>query len=320
MQKLKDFLAGADEIIEYESRWMKEDYKPDVVCLDAAFLPAFVAKVYLEYKFFLSSTLLTNLIQKVRIPSVVVSNFSFDAIFDAIARNPEEKALATKCRDMYLSTQYLIRLPGYIHFPAFNASISPESHIVDVPLVVRHHRRSRKDMRAELNIPTDINCALITFGGFELVGPGKAWTAETVLPENWYGIIAGPFGEGTAKGRLRWVPGEKYHLPDLVNAVDVVVGKLGYGTCAEVVAHQVPLVYVPRPKFVEEEGLLANLMVPYGVAVEMPQRDFYKGAWVEYILRAWEKGRGRERKAGIGCDGEVKACEAIVEIARNFCS
>ena len=48
MQKLRDFLDGADEIIEHESQWMRE-WRPDVVCLDAAFLPALVAKVGLGY-------------------------------------------------------------------------------------------------------------------------------------------------------------------------------------------------------------------------------------------------------------------------------
>ncbi|KAJ3033038.1 hypothetical protein HK097_004993, partial [Rhizophlyctis rosea] len=229
MQKLKDFLDGADEIVECEAEWMRE-WRPDVVCLDAAFLPAIVAK-------------------KVGVPSVVVSNFSFDAIFHAIARTDPEHHLSQTCQKMYSATQYLIRLPGHIHFPFLNPSTAK---IVDVPLVVRKVRRSKVDIRTELSISLDANCCLITFGGFELVGPGREWTAERVLPEGWYGVIAGPYGEGTAKGRLRWVPGEKYHLPDLINAVDVVVGKLGYGTCSEVVALRKPLVYVPRPKFVEE--------------------------------------------------------------------
>ena len=56
--------------------------------------------------------------------------------------------------------------------------------------------------------------------------------------------------------------------------------------CSETVAHRKPLIYVPRPSFVEEEGLLGNLMKPYGHAIEMPQSDFYQGHWKEYIERA----------------------------------
>lgn len=56
--------------------------------------------------------------------------------------------------------------------------------------------------------------------------------------------------------------------------------------CSETVAHRKPLIYVPRPSFVEEQGLLNNLMIPYGHAIEMPQSDFYSGKWKEYIETA----------------------------------
>ena len=66
----------------------------------------------------------------------------------------------------------------------------------------------------------------------------------------------------------------------------MVLGKLGYGTCSEVVAHQKPLIYVPRSLFIEQQGLLQNLMKPFGRVLEMSRDEFEKGAWGEYILRA----------------------------------
>ena len=51
-------------------------------------------------------------------------------------------------------------------------------------------------------------------------------------------------------------------------------------------AHQVPLVYVPRPRFVEEAGLLQNLMTPYGIGVELSHAEFYSGNWSKHILKA----------------------------------
>ncbi|KAJ3298142.1 hypothetical protein HK104_011135 [Borealophlyctis nickersoniae] len=308
MERLRSFLEGAGDVMRGEEEWMRG--KVDVVCLDAAFLPAVVAK-------------------SLGIPSLVISNFTFDAIFEGIARTPKEKALARQCRDMYAASQCLVRLPGYIHFPAFedcpallSSPLTPPSpshtrSVIDVPLVVRRHLCPRDQVRSDLNIPLTSPCALITFGGFELVGPGKAWTSD-LLPEGWYGIIAGPYGEGEAQSRLRWIPAEQHYMPDLINAVDVVVGKCGYGTCSEVVAHGVPLVYVPRPKFVEEQGLISNLMEPYGWAVEMPQREFYEGRWKGFILEAARKkkeGRRGEEVRRIGLDGDVKAAEVIVRIA-----
>ncbi len=73
---------------------------------------------------------------------------------------------------------------------------------------------------------------------------------------------------------------------DLINAVDVVLGKVGYGTCSEVVAHSKPFIYVSRPLFIEEPGIIANLLEPHGRAVEMPLKDFKAGLWGEAIHRA----------------------------------
>ena len=47
-----------------------------------------------------------------------------------------------------------------------------------------------------------------------------------------------------------------YH-PDLIHAADVVVGKLGYSTLAEVWAAGVPFGYVVRPQFPESGPLEA---------------------------------------------------------------
>ncbi|KND01433.1 uncharacterized protein SPPG_03238 [Spizellomyces punctatus DAOM BR117] len=291
MVQLRSFLDGMNDVASQEAAWMAEA-KLDIVCLDAPFLPARVAK-------------------QVGIPTVMITNFTFDAIFDAIAKRPSDKELVRRCKEMYNDTQYLIRIPGYINIPAFEDE-ADQRNVLDVPLIVRKFRQSRASIREKLDIPLDSHCVLITFGGFEL--PGSAWTAENVLPEGWYGIAACPFTDRDVRGRLRRIRAETWYMPDLINAVDVVVGKCGYGTCSEVVAHQVPLVYVPRSGFAEEQGLIENMMRPYGYAVEMPQQDFYRGHWTPHILRARQMKEDHPPPSYIRDDGEAMASEYIIGI------
>ncbi|KAJ3406525.1 hypothetical protein HDU80_011022 [Chytriomyces hyalinus] len=142
-----------------------------------------------------------------------------------------------------------------------------------------------------------------------------------LIPDGWHALICVPgpkgdllddFIESNGASRVTIATGSSY-VPDLVQASDVVVGKCGYGTCSEVIAHNVPLVYVPRPAFVEEEGLVHNLMKPFGMSTEMPQKDFYAGKWSEYILRAFrlkEHGPG----AKIRLDGAAVAVNHIEDI------
>ncbi|KAJ3194039.1 hypothetical protein HK101_003640, partial [Irineochytrium annulatum] len=188
---------------------------------------------------------------------------------------------------------------------------------LELPLVVRMARRSRADVRSSLGIPDDARVLLISFGGFKLEGGGSgAWSVDALLPEGWMALVAVPQGgeevERWGQGRLRAVPAG-YYVPDLMEAVDCVAGKCGYSTCAEVVAHRVPFVYVPRPGFAEEAGLLVNLMDPFGMAVEMPQEIFYDGNWASYIEAAHSlKERGPLRD--IALNGEELAVEAIETI------
>ncbi|THH08591.1 hypothetical protein EW145_g2601 [Phellinidium pouzarii] len=94
---------------------------------------------------------------------------------------------------------------------------------------------------------------------------------------------------------------------------DVLLGKLGYGTTAECVDSATPLVYVPRPLFVEEHGLRV-LIEGAGVGVEMPRGVYEGGMWRDYVREAWERGREgkvRRRVRGLREDmGESRSEEA----------
>lgn len=86
--------------------------------------------------------------------------------------------------------------------------------------------------------------------------------------------------------------------------------------CSETVAHKKPLVYVSRPLFAEEFGLINNLMIPHGHCLEMPQADFYSGKWSSYIEQA--------SKCNFDCvlpielDGDLAGCLLLEKITDEF--
>ncbi|KAJ3172764.1 hypothetical protein HDU87_007852 [Geranomyces variabilis] len=292
MERLSAFLDGMDTVARKEVEWLKSQ-SFDVVCLDAPFLPARVAK-------------------EANVPSILITNFTFDAIFAAIAETPSDHALVARCAALYAHADYLIRLPGHIPIPSF-PTLSPQ-YTLDVPLIVRMAQQPRAVVRAALGVPLDAKCVLITFGGFELGNAGDGHAIEDVLPPGWCGLVGGQTDDkGVLGDRLRRIRTEKHHMPDLIHAADVVVGKCGYGTCSEVVAHGVPLVYVPRSGFAEEVGLVDNLMTVHGYAVQMPQGDFYAGRWQDYILRA-EALKGTKTPQPIANDGEIAAANFVVSV------
>ena len=57
-------------------------------------------------------------------------------------------------------------------------------------------------------------------------------------------------------------------MPDLINAATLVLGICGYGICSEVVGFSTPLLYVRRPLFLEEDGLI-KLLDDYQLGYEI---------------------------------------------------
>lgn len=134
---------------------------------------------------------------------------------------------------------------------------------------------------------------LIQFGGHE---SAASWD-EVELPGGWFGLVITPDNSTPAlPGNFRTVSKEAY-IPDLVEAADVVFGKLGYGTCSEAISSNRPLVFVHRTHFNEQAGLL-RLMQESGCAVELSVENFRRGKWAEAILEADRLAAARQNKAG----------------------
>ncbi|KXS18902.1 hypothetical protein M427DRAFT_179214 [Gonapodya prolifera JEL478] len=262
--RLEEFLSPggvAERFLESEPNWLR-DNAVDVVCVDAPYTPLCAARA-------------------AKIPSIIVSNFTWDSILLHLADSGSVE-LVRKVTKMYSNASYLIRMVGHIPIPAFPEPKPP--HCVDIPLVARLPRTSPAATRAELGIPLGTKILLVAFGGHDL-RETLAASAVTALPDDWIALVVGPAAKGgdTREGsRFRYIADPSSYVPDLIACSDVMLGKLGYGSCSEVVALQKPFIYVPRGDFVEEAGLL-RLMQQYGHAVEMPWIDFCNGRWRQYV-------------------------------------
>ncbi|OZJ06226.1 hypothetical protein BZG36_00819 [Bifiguratus adelaidae] len=210
---------------------------------------------------------------------------------------------------------------GKLHLPSVSTSpirsYDPtvrQRLIIDIPLVFRKYRTPRDQVLEDiLHIPPEIHkthkIILLSFGG-QILGK-EGWGDP--LPEGWICVVCGtPDSLQLQEGFYR-APRDAY-IPDLTNAVDVVIGKLGYGTCSECVGHAKPFIYVPRPQFIEELGL-KRLMETQGSCVELPREDFEGGRWRDYILKAAQLPGQCEEWRRVGHDGgevAAKLCEAFV--------
>jgi hypothetical protein len=187
---------------------------------------------------------------KAGIPSVVVSNFTWDWIYaeyrEYLAGAPE---LIPTIQAAYSLADAAWRLPmhgGFDTFPSSRPGAPGRHALIDVPFVARHATHAPAETRARLGLPLDRKLVLPSFGGYGVQGIdlaaldlGPSWQVAQVPDATIYDA------------------GLRYE--DLVGAVDVVATKPGYGIIAECIANGTAMVYTSRGRFVEYSVLVREM-------------------------------------------------------------
>ncbi|KAI9030167.1 hypothetical protein CLU79DRAFT_734403 [Phycomyces nitens] len=343
IENLKHFIERRPKILAAEIDWLKQ-VKADCVVCDAPFLPCAAAagaripaaiasnftfdEVYIglcegdemdsdiydlveevigDYR---NADLLVRLPGAIRIPS----------FNDTEPLVPSTPIIGTFPEYSVVNGKTQIPCVSVSNVPSSKPNMSMATYertIVDVPLVFRKYHNDRETVLSRLNIPKHIyethKVLLLSFGGQNL-GEGD-WSKT--LPDKWICIVCGtPDSVNLPPGFYR-APRDAY-VPDLTNAADVVLGKLGYGTCSECIGHQTPFVYVSRPQFVEECGLL-KLMKDQGSAVELSRKDFEDGVWADTIEEASKlSGHCSDPSRRVTHNGGIVAAKLLEEFAHSW--
>jgi L-arabinokinase len=183
------------------------------------------------------------------IPSVVVSNFTWDWIYaeyrEHLAAAPE---LIPAIQAAYRLADEAWRLPMHGGFPPPRRGAAARQAVIDVPFVARHATHASAETRARLALPPDRRLVLPTFGAYGVRGLALD-KAALDLDASWH-VIQSSDAEIKAAG-LRY--------EDVVRAADVVVTKPGYGIIAECIANGTALVYTSRGRFAEYSVLVREM-------------------------------------------------------------
>jgi len=207
--------------------------------------------------------------------SIVVSNFTWDWIYDGYAG---ELRGALELRETLAQTYALAnagwRLPMYGGFE----TIAP---LLDLPFVARHARHAREDVRRICGLPPDAPIALLSFGGYGVrdvdVNRLDCRDAVTVLLTH-DGSFDQPMPDGVALLSEPQLYDSGLRYEDLVAAVDVVITKPGYGIISECVANRTALLYTSRGRFVEYDVLVRE-MPRYLRCGYIDHEDLFAGRW-----------------------------------------
>ena len=205
------------------------------------------------------------------IPSVVVSNFTWDWIYEAYSDHlASAPGLIETMQDAYRQATAAWRLPLHGGFETFASDA-----VTDVPFVARHSSRSPEETRHRLGLPFDQRLVLPSFGGYGLHG----LDLEAVdLPEGWV-LVRGLRDAEVYEAGLSY--------QDLVRAVDVVVTKPGYGIVSECLANGTALVYTERGVFPEYDVFVRE-MPKYVRCAYLDNVALLEGRWRTAIADAFD--------------------------------
>ncbi|GAB4426489.1 MAG: hypothetical protein Kow0031_06250 [Anaerolineae bacterium] len=210
------------------------------------------------------------------IPSVLVENFTWDWIY---AGYPGEDGDRLAPFGRYLAGQFG-RATYHVQTEPVCAA-RPLAHLTSAP-VSRQPRAEPEQVRRRLGLRPADKLVVVTMGGMA-ADFGFLREAEDLVGVKF--VVMG--GQVASRGAVVGLPqrSDIFH-PDLINAADAVISKVGYSTLAEVYHAGVPLGYVGRARFRESAVLAAY------IAERMPSRPIseaalHNGAWrqaVEQLL------------------------------------
>jgi hypothetical protein len=207
------------------------------------------------------------------IPAVLVENFTWDWIYEGyLGQVPEIAKHIYFLKDLFASVDYHIQTQPVCQANLINLTTQPVS---------RKARLSKKEVRKKLSLPQDAPMILISMGGI----PPQCYSFLEKIAERQgiFFVIPGVSESVQRNKNLVLLPHHSsFYHPDLIEASDLVLGKLGYSTLAEVYWAEIPFGYITRPRFRESETL-AKFVGQEMSGFAISESCFATGDWVSLL-------------------------------------
>lgn len=208
-------------------------------------------------------------------PTIGLCSLSWDVVLEQYLEKtrPEQIDTIRHIQRAYGLTDLLIR-------PAPGMPLTSFKKIEDVGPIAQPLSPNKPALRTAIGAVPSERIVLVGFGGIAL---DSLPCDHLEKLEGYQFVVYGPVPDhGTRLHRAATVP-----LPfsGLLASADLLVTKPGYNTVVEAVACGMPVVYVRRCNFADED-ILVGYLHRYGRAVELSRGDFEAGRWQEAMDQA----------------------------------
>ena len=222
------------------------------------------------------------------LPSVLTANFTWDWIYENL----------TEDRDLFEPIIPILRKhyakSDWIFTPEPAAPITFSSYSIPVGMIGKQCPYTRERARKRLSLPQEVPLVLITFGG---IGARSFDYAKLNEMTDFIFLSTEPRRE--LNRCVSYDPRSIEHAC-LMQAADVVVAKLGYGTVVESILHGTPILYTPRDNW-PEHHILENAVHKRIPARSLPTEEFFACDWLDSVSELLNSRRG-ESQCAYGAD------------------
>lgn len=239
--------------------------------------------------------------ERAGVPSILVENFTWPWLYEPLLEDaPGLAGHAAYLRGWFdRATVHVQARPACSHDPG----------AVQVAPVSRAPRRSRAEVRAALDVPDEAPLVVLTMGGVDQ--PLPFLPRLRLLAPVHFVVTGAPSTE--TEGNVRaFGRDERLYMPDLVEAADAVVGKLGYSTLAEVWAAGRPMARVVRDDS-REMGPLDGWADRHVPGFPIRAAEFIAGRWLDRLPDLLTLPTGQRNGAG----GAGEVADVVLAVLRG---
>ena len=210
--------------------------------------------------------------KKAGLPEVLIENFTWDWIYEGYT---------AYSRPLTPHINYLQEIFSLADYHIQTEPVCcPEPVDLRTAPVSRTIRDSRARVRQQLGIPDEAKMVVLTMGGID-------WDytfLRRLEPLNGiYIVTAGHTPQVESRGPVIFLSrSSTFFHPDLVNAADALIGKLGYSTLAEVYRAGVPYGYLEWPQF-RESAVMADYVQTKMRGLPIETAHFQNGNWLSKL-------------------------------------
>lgn len=216
--------------------------------------------------------------QTAGLPSILIENFTWDWIYRGYL-----SALDGGQRPQW--EQHIAYLHGWFEQADFRIQAepvcvpSPAASLTTRP-ISRQPRTPPEEVRRQLRLPVDAPIVIITMGG---VAWQYTFCDRLQTATDYFFIVPNGGEKPERRGNLILLPTHSsFFHPDLMNAADAVITKVGYSSLAEVYRSGAPLGYIPRPQF-PESPVLVDYIRQNMPGLPITEAEFVSGDWLTHL-------------------------------------